>query len=115
VLSPSQAALLRSISIGDESSIRDALSEEDGRDVSLDGLTSSLVRLASLIARGASTHAFQREVQAALDAGATVDDILSLLRVLAQPVGTTAIINAAPSIAMALGYDVENGLEELAP
>jgi alkylhydroperoxidase/carboxymuconolactone decarboxylase family protein YurZ len=48
-----------------------------------------------------------------LDTGVTVDEILSLLLVLAQPAGSTAVITAAPKLAMALGYDVDAGLEEL--
>jgi hypothetical protein len=35
------------------------------------------------------------------------------LLVLAQPAGTAAVISAAPKVAMALGYDVEAGLEDV--
>jgi alkylhydroperoxidase/carboxymuconolactone decarboxylase family protein YurZ len=114
VLSPSQASLLRLISIGDEDSIRHALSGTSPTPVALDERTAALVRLASLISRDSALPAYQRTVQAALDAGATVDEILSLLVVLAEPAGSTAVITAAPKLAMALGYDVEAGLEELA-
>lgn len=112
MLTPSQASLLRLISIGDEDSIRQALG---GTSVAagLDGRTAALVRLASLISRDSALPAYQRAVQAALDAGATVDEMLSLLIVLAQPAGSTAVITAAPKLSMALGYDVDAGLEEL--
>ena len=39
--------------------------------------------------------------------------MLALLPLLAQPAGSTAVVNAAPKLAMALGYDVEHGLEEI--
>ncbi|MEX1295529.1 MAG: carboxymuconolactone decarboxylase family protein [Candidatus Limnocylindrales bacterium] len=113
MVTPSQASLLRLISIGDEDSINQALGGSRSADIGLDGRTTALVRLASLISRDSALPAYQRSVQAALDAGATVDEILSLLIVLAQPAGSTAVITAAPKLSMALGYDVEAGLEEL--
>ena len=114
MLTPSQASLLRLISIGDEDSLRQALGGTSPAEVRLDARTAALVRLASLISRDSALPAYQRTVQAALDAGATVDEILSLLIVLAQPAGSTAVITAAPKLSMALGYDVEAGLEEIA-
>ncbi len=112
MLTPSQASLVRLISIGDEDSIHQALSGSDTSDIAIDDRTAALVRLASLISRDSALPAYQRTVQAALDAGATVGEILSLLIVLAQPAGSTAVITAAPKLSMALGYDVEAGLEE---
>lgn len=115
MLTPSQSSLLRLISIGDEDSIRQSLGATDAAATGLDGRTAALVRLASLISRDSALPAYQRSVQAALDAGASVDEILSLLIVLAQPAGSTAVITAAPKLSMALGYDVEAGLEDLTP
>lgn len=94
--------------------MRSALDAADETALALDERTAALVRLASLIVRESALPAYQRAVQTALDAGASVDEILALLFVLAQPVGTTAVITAAPKLAMALGYDVDAGLEELA-
>jgi hypothetical protein len=39
--------------------------------------------------------------------------MLALLPLLAQLAGSTVVFNAAPKLAMALGYDVESGLERL--
>jgi 4-carboxymuconolactone decarboxylase len=112
VVTSSQASLLRLLSIGDETSIRDAV---EGRpEIALDGRTAAIARLASLIVRGSGQSAYQRAVQAALDAGVSVDEICALLLVLAQPAGTSAVISAAPKVALALGYDVAAGLEEMA-
>ncbi len=114
MLTPSQASLLRLISIGDEASIRHALADTSVVGFGLEERTAQLVRLAALIARDSALPAYQRTVNAALDAGATVDEIVALLVVLFEPVGSTAVITAAPKLAMALGYDVEAGLEEIA-
>ena len=113
LLSQAQTELLRSMSIGDDATIRSALAEPTDLGLAIDRRTAALVRMAAVIVLDASLPAYQREVQAALDAGATVDEILSLLLVLAGPIGSFAMIAAAPKIAMALGYDVEAGLERL--
>lgn len=94
--------------------MRSTLAAADETAIALDDRTAALVRLASLVVRESALPAYQRAVQTALDAGASVDEMLSLLFVLAEPAGTTAVITAAPKLAMALGYDVEAGLEELA-
>ena len=112
MLTPAQASLLRLLSIGDEAPIRSA-ADLDRAHATLDPRTTALVRLALLIARDGPLPAYQREVQAALDAGASVDEIVSLLLVLAQRAGSSAVVTAAPKVAMALGYDVEAGLESL--
>lgn len=111
MLSPSQASLLRLFSIGDERSIQAALTSTVEPPLAMDARTAALVRLASVVVRDSGLPAYQREVHAALDAGATVDEILALLLVLLQPAGTTAVITAAPKLAMALGYDVDSDLE----
>ncbi len=113
MLTPAQSSLLRLISIGDEASIRPTLADAADAHVALDDRTASLVRLASLIVRDSALPAYQRAVNAALDAGATVDEIVALLQALVEPVGSAAVVTAAPKLAMALGYDVDAGLEEL--
>lgn len=115
MLSPQQASLLRLLSIGDEASIRSALTGVDDAVIAIDRRTASLVRLAALVVRDPALPAYQRAVQEALDAGTSVDEILSVLLALAQPAGSAALISAAPKLAMALGYDVDAALEGLAP
>lgn len=112
MLSPAQATLLRQMSIGDQASMRSA---STGASVAIDGRTAALVRLAALITRDSALPTYQRAVHEALDAGASVDEIVSLLLVLAEPAGSATVISAAPKLAMALDYDVEAGFEESAP
>jgi len=110
VLTPAQETLLRQLSIGDGASFTDEL---HGAEPVLDERTAALVRLSALIMRDSPTASYQRAVQAALDAGVSVDEMLALLPLLAQLAGSTVVFNAAPKLAMALGYDVESGLERL--
>lgn len=109
MLSTSQQAMLRDLSLGDEASLTRLI--ESG--ASLNGRTVALVRLAALIVRDAALPGYQRAVQAALDTGVTIDEILALLLVLAKPAGSTTVVTAAPKLAMALGYDVDASYEDL--
>jgi alkylhydroperoxidase/carboxymuconolactone decarboxylase family protein YurZ len=103
----SQRSLLRHISLGDDALI--PRFSDSG--TALDGRTAALVRLAALIVRDAALPGYQRAVQAALDSGATVEEVLALLPTLANTAGSTAVVAAAPKLAMALGYDVDAGYE----
>ena len=49
----------------------------------------------------------------ALVEGATEEDVVAVLVCLAPVVGTARVIQAAPEVALALGYDVESALEGL--
>jgi 4-carboxymuconolactone decarboxylase len=111
VLSQAQETLLRQLSIGDEALLASTLVPPTS---ALCERTAALIRLAALILKDSSLASYQRSVNAALDSGASVDEMLALLPLLAQLAGSTAVVNAAPKLAMALGYDVEHGLEELA-
>lgn len=114
MLSPAQAALLRTISLGDEAPVRSAVAGTGEVQVTIDGRTAALVRLTASIVRDSALPTYQRAVHEALDAGASVDEILSLLLVLAEPAGSSVVVAAAPKMAMALGYDVAAGFEESA-
>lgn len=112
MLTPAQELLLRQLSIGEEASLTNEL--RDSAYV-LDERTTALVRLSALIMRDSPLASYQRAINAAFDAGVSVDEMLALLPLLAQLAGSMAVINNAPKLAMALGYDVETGLEELTP
>jgi len=110
LLTRAQETLLRQLSVGDEASLADEL---PGTARVLEVRTAALLRLSALIMRDSPLASYQRAVNAALDAGASVDEMLALLPLLAQLAGSTAVFNAAPKLAMALGYDIETGLEQL--
>ena len=53
--------------------------------------------------------------RAALAAGATSDEIVATLEAVTPVTGTARVVSCAPKLALALGYDVEEALEELDP
>jgi alkylhydroperoxidase/carboxymuconolactone decarboxylase family protein YurZ len=113
MLSSPQSALLRALSIGDEVCLHELLSGGPDRRSSIDHRVACLVRLSVVIATDATQPAYQREVQRCLDAGASADEILDVLLTVAANIGASRVISAAPKLAMALGYDVDEGLEDL--
>ncbi len=104
---------LRRLTLGDE---RMLASIESGPGVhvgpcTLDPRTSALVRLGALVALDAAGASYQREVDLALAAGATVEEIVAVLTAVAPAAGSARVMSAAPRVALAVGYDVEAALE----
>lgn len=100
--------LLRRIALNDHS----ALGSPPGGDLSpaLDARTGALVRLAALISIGASTTSYRCAVESAYAGGATDEEILGTLTAVAPAAGFARAVAAAPGLALALGYDVEDDL-----
>ena len=78
----------------------------------LESKTTALVRLAATIAVGAAPPSFQHAVAHALAAGARTDEIVASLEAVIPVIGVTRVVSAAPKLALALGYDVEDALEQ---
>jgi alkylhydroperoxidase/carboxymuconolactone decarboxylase family protein YurZ len=102
----------RRLSIGD----RLLLEEVADPDVApwvprLDDRTESLIRVAVLVPIDAPQSSYQPAVEAAMRAGATLDDLLAVLIAVAGSVGSPRVVSAAPRIALAAGYDVDAALE----
>jgi 4-carboxymuconolactone decarboxylase len=77
----------------------------------LDPRTLALVRMAALVAVGGAIPSYGAEADAAVSAGATADEIVDVLIGVVPIVGLPSVVAAAPSLAMALGYDVNDALE----
>lgn len=77
----------------------------------LDHVGEALVKLGALAATDGSSLTWQQTVAAALDAGLTPDEIVDALVVLAPIIGRTRVIEDAPKLALAIGYDVTAALE----
>ena len=77
----------------------------------LDPKTLALVRLAALVAVGGSLPSYGAHADAAVNAGATADEIVAVLMGVAPIVGLPCVVAAAPSLGMALGYDTDDALE----
>jgi 4-carboxymuconolactone decarboxylase len=82
--------------------LREASLERTG----LDGRTFGLVKIAALIALDAPPASYAWQVANALDAGATPEDILGVLRAVAPQVGGPRAIAAAPELMLALGLSL---------
>ena len=77
----------------------------------LDPRSLAIARIAALVAVGGAVPSYGAEVDAAISAGATAAEIVDVLVGVASVVGLPTIVAAAPSLAMALGYDLEDALE----
>lgn len=78
----------------------------------LDPKTRAIARLAALIScGGAAAASYGAFTDEALASGATPDEIVDVLVDLIPVVGLPRAVAAAPCLALALGYDVDQALE----
>ena len=81
----------------------------------IDESTVALVRVAATIAVDAAPHSFQHATALALAAGATSDEIVACLEAVTPVTGAARVVQCAPNLALALGYDVDAALERHDP
>jgi alkylhydroperoxidase/carboxymuconolactone decarboxylase family protein YurZ len=79
----------------------------------LDDKTVALLRIAATVAVDAAPYSFQHAVALALAAGATNDEIVGCLEAVTPVTGAARVVQCAPKVALALGYDVDAALERL--
>lgn len=105
---------LAGMSCGEPDSIARAVGLREGKaeTSSLSGTTLALVRIATLIALDAPPASYGRQVKAALQAGASPEDILGVLRAVAPQVGTPRVVAAAPELMLALGMTLPGGEDD---
>ena len=77
----------------------------------IDERVTALVRVAATIAVDAAPSSFQHAVALALAAGATSNEIVATLEAVTPVTGTARVVQCAPKLALALGYDVDAALE----
>lgn len=108
---------LRRLGIQDEDVVESLLATrlDNVQASGLDPKTHALVRLGALLALGGAPVSFHCNVEAALAAGATEDEIVGALIAVAPLVGVARVISAAPEVALSMGYDVDAALEGLEP
>jgi len=104
---------LRSLTLADERFVRSVLGMELNTVGAshLDSKTHALVRLGAMLAVDAAPSSYQSSVEAALAAGANVDEVVGTVIAVAPTVGLARVVSAAPELALALGYDVDAALE----
>jgi 4-carboxymuconolactone decarboxylase len=106
--------ILRRFALNDEQTVRAAvgagpLTVGDGQ--VLDAKTAALVRLAALLAIGAATTSCRVSVEMARAAGSSDEEIVAVLVAVAPAVGGARVVGAAPRLALAIDYDVEDVAE----
>jgi 4-carboxymuconolactone decarboxylase len=74
----------------------------------LDPKTLALVRMGALVAVNGAVPSFGAHADAAVNAGATVNEIVAVLFGVVPIVGLPRVVAAAPKLAMALGYDTDD-------
>jgi 4-carboxymuconolactone decarboxylase len=111
-MDPTQATTYRRITIGDPGLLATIMSDSHAGRGMIDERTSALVCVAALIAADAEDPAYLLEIREALGAGVTAEQITGVLLAVARIAGSARVMSAAPRVAMALGYDVERGLED---
>jgi len=96
---------LRRLSLNDDCAVRAAMGD-DARASVLDAKTIALVRLAALLSIGATTASCRAAVDNAHAAGATDEELVGVLVAVAPAVGGARLVAAAPTLALAIDYDV---------
>jgi 4-carboxymuconolactone decarboxylase len=105
--------LLRALAANDEESVRAvlALRPENRADgypgTSLSPRVRMLVRLAALVALDAPTATLRWAVELAGCAGADEREIVAVLAAVAPEIGMPRTVNAAPRLALAIGYELD--------
>ena len=103
--------LLRRLALNDEKAVDAAVGAAPlplDEPQALDDKTRALVRLAALLSIGAATASCRATVEVARAAGATDQEIVGVLLAVAPAVGGARVVGAAPRLALAIDYDVED-------
>ena len=106
---------LRRLALHDERFIESllAMNLTDSDTCGLGPKTHALVRLGALVALGGAPVSYQWTVAAALDAGATAEEILGTLIAVAPVSGIARVVLATPDVALSIGYDLDAAFEDL--
>lgn len=115
---------LRRLALNDERFLASILARSRDRDAAvdvgevparalttLDGRARRLVALAAFIAVGSGETIIEGAVEDALQAGASVADVVGVVITIAPAVGSARVVDCAPYVAAAVGYDMWADLE----
>jgi 4-carboxymuconolactone decarboxylase len=105
---------LRCLAVHDERFLESIFSTTEGNrsESELDPKIHALVRIGALLGLDAATASFQSDVDAALGAGASLEEIVGTLIAVAPTIGSARTVAQVRELALAIGYDVDAGLEE---
>ncbi len=104
---------LRKLAVRDDRYIETLLQtdRDSAAQARIDPQAHALVRVGALIAVDAAPASYMNAVQAAVDAGASREQIVGTLIAVMPLVGVARVVSAAPNLGLALGYDVAEALE----
>ena len=102
---------LRRLAVHDDALLERIVVEGRSGTSVMDERTEALMRVAATVAVDASLASFQHAVAVALAAGATRDEIVASLEAVTPVTGAARVVQCAPKVGLALGYDVESALE----
>jgi 4-carboxymuconolactone decarboxylase len=104
---------LRRLVLHDEGCIQSMLGIHlsDNDAAGLDPKTQALVRLGGLVAMGGAAVSYHWAAEAALNAGATAEEVVGTLIAVAPISGLARVISATPEVALAIGYDLDQAFE----
>ena len=102
---------LRRLAVHDDALLERIVVEGRSGTSVMDERTEALMRVAATVAVDASLASFQHAVAHALAAGATRDEIVASLEAVTPVTGAARVVQCAPKVGLALGYDVESALE----
>jgi 4-carboxymuconolactone decarboxylase len=104
---------LRRLALHDERCIQSMLGIHlsNNHSQGLDPKTQALVRLGGLVAMGAAPASYHWAAAAALDAGATAEEVVGTLIAVAPISGLARVISATSEVALAIGYDIDQAFE----
>jgi 4-carboxymuconolactone decarboxylase len=104
---------LRHLALQDAGFIHDCIGECATGLQELDAKTLALTRLAALVAVGGTGPSYGAQTDASVNAGATAAEIVDVLVGVIPVVGLPHAVAAAPQVALALGYDIDEALAQL--
>lgn len=90
--------------------VAEAVAGQAGTEEVLDRKTLALVRIAALVAEHGPVASLGEQADAAWAAGATGNEIVGVLIGLVPIVGLPRVVDAAPKMALALGFDIDETL-----
>ncbi|RPI25925.1 MAG: hypothetical protein EHM57_00880 [Actinobacteria bacterium] len=106
-MTPAHMELLRRLVLNDERTLNQVMSGSTAGEHLLDDKTNALVRIAGAFASQASGTSLRWAVDGAHAAGAEDDEIVEVFLTIAPIVGAARVNAAAPGLAGALGYELD--------
>jgi 4-carboxymuconolactone decarboxylase len=102
--------LLRRLALNDEKLVGSVLARTVVMSPApaLDRKAEALVQVGALLSVGASTASLRWTVELAQATGATDEEILGVLVAIGPAVGLARVVAAAPRLALAMGYEIDD-------